>query len=122
MIDLVIYTDAATTSMIIAAIVLEPPVFLASRTLTAVLALRVGKRWSRLFRDTSLIYGLEMLAIFAILFDPSVDLEGKNVTFYVDNNNALHALVSNAPGPPSHFGHDPTDLVSEFRAEHGRLV
>ena len=70
--------------------------FLASRTLTAILPLRVGKRCSRLFQDNALIYGLEMLAIFAILFDPAADLAEKNVTFYVDNN-ALHALVSNAP-------------------------
>ena len=41
-----------------------------------------------------------MLAIFAILFDPLWDLTGLNITFFVDNNNALQDLVSNAPGPP----------------------
>ena len=98
--DLVIYTGAATTTMIIAAVIAEPAIFVKTRTLTATLSLRAGKHWAKLFETTALIYGLEMLAIFAVLFDPVVDLRGRNITFYVDNNNALAALVSNAPGPP----------------------
>ena len=98
--DLVIYTDAATATMIIAAIIVGTPVVLTSRALSSVLPLRVGKHWPRLFRDTALIYGLEMLAIFAVLIDPTVDLVVGNVTFYADSSNALQALASNAQGPP----------------------
>ena len=79
--DLVVYTDAATTTMIIAAIIIEPTVFTQTRTLSVTLSLRVGKHWDRLFDATALIYGLEMLSIFAVLFDPAVDLRGRNKPF-----------------------------------------
>ena len=61
----------------------------------------MGRRWLGLFAPTSLIYGLKMIAIFAFLYDTTADLAGRNVTFYVDNNHALEALVSNAAGPPA---------------------
>ena len=98
--DLIIYTDAATTTRIIAAVLLNPATFRNDKVIEAPLSLRVGEHWAKLFESTALIYGLEMLVIFAVLFDPLSDLYGQNVTFYVDNNNALQALVSNAPGPP----------------------
>ena len=40
-----------------------------------------------------------MLEICAISFGPLSDLTGVNITVLVGNNNALGALVSNAPGP-----------------------
>ena len=98
--DLIIYTDSATTTQIIAAVLIDPRSFRDTLTTTAVLSARVGPHWKKLFADTCEIYGLEMLAICAILFDPLSDLTGLNITFFVDNNNSLDALVSNAPGPP----------------------
>ena len=97
---LIVYTDAATATQIIAAVLIDHRAFRAGRTLSAVLSKRVGPRWRVLFESTCAIYGLEMLAIFAILFDPLWGLTGLNITFFVDNNNDLQALVSNAPGPP----------------------
>ena len=97
--DLIIYTDAATTTQIIAAVLIDPRSFRTTRTTSAVVSARVGPHWRALFSETCEIYGLEMLAILAILFDPLSDLRGLNIMFFVDNNNALEALVSNAPGP-----------------------
>ena len=55
--------------------------FLSARALTATLSLRVGRHWDTLFQKTALIYGLEMLAVFAILFGPCADLAGKTLRF-----------------------------------------
>ena len=98
--DIIIYTDAATTAQIIAAVLIDPRSFRTTLTTSAVISAKVGPHWGKLFDETSEIYGLEMLAIFAILFDPLSDLSGPNIVFFVDNNNSLEALVSNAPGPP----------------------
>ena len=97
MTDLIIYTDAATTTQIIAAVLVGPRSFRTTRTTSAVISARVGPHWMTLFASTCEIYGLEMMAILAILFDPLSDLTGINITFFVDNNNSLEALVSNAP-------------------------
>ena len=99
MTDLVIYTDAATTTQIIAAVLIDPRSFRTTKTTSAVISSKVGPHWRTLFASTCEIYGLEMLAILAILFDPLSDLTGLNIIFFADNNNSLEALVSNAPGP-----------------------
>ena len=56
-----------------------------------------GENWRGLFMETNLIYGLELLAVVQTAADPSIDLDGKCVTFYVDNNNAISALVRAGP-------------------------
>lgn len=61
---------------------------------------RAGNRREALFAHAALIYGIEILDIFAILFDSATDIDGENVAFYLDNNNSPDASVSNAPGPP----------------------
>ena len=94
--DKIIYNDAATNTRIIAAIIINPATFSSGQTLGASLSIRVGKRRVGLFASTALIYGLE---IPAVLFEPLSGLNGINVTCYADND-ALEALVSNAPGPP----------------------
>ena len=99
--DLIIYTDAATTTQIIAAVLIDPRSFRAALKTSAVLSSRVGPRWKKLSNDTCEIYGLEMLAIFAILFGPLSDLTGLNIVFFASNDNSLEAPVSNAPGPPA---------------------
>ena len=40
-----------------------------------------------------MIYGLELLDIALTTADSSIDLENKSITYYIDNNNALSALV-----------------------------
>ena len=60
----------------------------------------MGKRWKQLFPTTFEIYGLGILAIFAILLGPLRALKGINIILLVDNYNAVESLVGNAPGPP----------------------
>ena len=43
---------------------------------------------------------MEVLAVLAILLEKSNELRNKSVTFYIDNNNALSALIKNAANPP----------------------
>ena len=95
----VVYTDAAGKSQIIAAVIIDPTTFLESKTINKVRATRTGRRWKETFEDTSYIYGLEMLAILAILMTEGEDLRGRSVTFYIDNNNALTALIKNSATP-----------------------
>ena len=40
-----------------------------------------------------------MLAVLAILMDKNNGLKGRTVTFYIDNNNALQALIKNSGNP-----------------------
>ena len=97
----IIYTDAAAKTRIIASVVIDPLSLRMGKTVEATRSRRVGPHWARLFDATALIYGLEMVAIFAILFDPEADLSGRNITFYLASNNALASLLSNAAGPPA---------------------
>ena len=52
-----------------------------------------------MFIDTNLIYGLEMLALLALLYRPNNRLEGRNATFHIDNGNAFEAVVKNNAKP-----------------------
>lgn len=46
-----------------------------------------------IFLKTILIYGLEMLAIVRAAAYPDLDMGGQCITFHIDNNNALAALI-----------------------------
>ena len=95
----VVYTDAAGKSAIIAAVVIDPSRFTESKTIDTVWSLKTGLRWKSTFAKTNFIYGLELLALLALLMEKGNDIRGKSVTFYIDNDNALHALVKNASEP-----------------------
>ena len=45
------------------------------------------------FRDTSVIYGLELFAAVAAIFSLRYQLRGCSITVYIDNNAALSALI-----------------------------
>ena len=77
----IVDTDAATTTQIIAAVVIDTRTLRSDRAISAVVSRRVGPRWKSLFDSTSEIYGLEMLAIFAILFGPTADMRNLSVIF-----------------------------------------
>ena len=49
--------------------------------------------WIKLFLETNLIYGLELLDIVLTTADSSLGLDNKNITYYIDNNNAISDLV-----------------------------
>ena len=97
--DRIVYTDAAGKSRIIAAVILDPANFKRTKYLRSITHVRTGLRWTRTFADTSYIYGLEMLAILATLMERGDDLRNQSVTFYIDNNNALLAILKNSAKP-----------------------
>ena len=97
--DFVVFTDAATSSAIIDAVIIDRATFVASQTINEVRTAVAGKYWELLFDQTCLIYGLEMLAILAILYEAGGQLAGKNATFHIDNQNALQAIIKNNATP-----------------------
>ena len=101
--DVVIYTDAATSTLVIAAIVIEPDVFKTESMFSATFTETADPDWVTIFQGTTLIYGLELLAVIATIFVLRDFLRGKNVTFYVDNSNTKDALVK---------GFSPTPVIN----------
>ena len=90
--DFVIYSDAASTHVRIAAIL-----FKGGSTGPPIIELLVKGRtplfWIRMFHSTNLIYGLELLALLAFIYMNRFVLRNKSVNIYIDNNNALCALI-----------------------------
>ena len=93
--DLMVYTDAAASTEIICALVIGVGQFKSSHTINECIAMTTGKRWKTIFNETNYIYGLEMLAVLALVIDPKADIDGKAIVFYLDNDNAVKALVKN---------------------------
>ena len=93
--DLTAYTDAATSTQIICALVIQVDQFKSSHTISECIAMTTGKRRKSIFNKTNYIYGLEMLAAAALVIDPKADIDGKAIVFYIDNDNAAKALVGN---------------------------
>ena len=93
--DVLIYTDAATSTQVICALVIKVDQFKTSHTISECATMTTGKRWKTLFNKTNYIYGLEMLALLALVIDPRADIDGKAIVFYLDNDNAVKALVKN---------------------------
>ena len=97
--DIIMFTDAATSTRIIAAVTIVRDDFITNESVKEVLTLTTGKHWGRLFDSTNLIYGLEMLALLTKLYQSNEDLIDKNITFHIDNRNAFDALVKNSAKP-----------------------
>ena len=97
--DMVVFTDAASSTSIIAAVTINRTQFIQDETICEARYSTTGKQWETLFDSTNLIYGLEMLALLAILYRPNNLLYGKNATFHIDNGNALEAAVKNNARP-----------------------
>ena len=89
----IIYTDAATETSVAAAIIFDRAEFMENQTIETCRWMYAGENWMGLFIETNLIYGLELLAVVQTAADTSIELDGKCVTFYVDNNNTISALV-----------------------------
>ena len=56
-------------------------------------ASRAPAIWSYFFRNTALIYGLELLALVLFFEDHAAFLKGPCCWVYLDNNNCLASLV-----------------------------
>ena len=103
--EIIIYTDAATSTRIVAAIILDVAEFLRVGEFQAVFKEVSSLEWQTTFKDTTYIYGLEMLAIIATVYILGDFLRNKNVVFYVDNSNAKDALVK---------GFSPTRIINRM--------
>ena len=90
--DFVLYSDAASTMSQIAAILFKgghsgsPKIELLTKGKTP-------KFWIRLFHRANLIYGLDLLALLGFIFANRHRLKGSSINAYLDNNNALCALI-----------------------------
>ena len=91
--DWIIYSDAATTTGIMACVVFHRNDFLQSPRIRIARWVKAHPTWLGIFDDTNLIYGLETLALTMTIADPDLPLDNSLVTCYVDNNNTLCALV-----------------------------
>ena len=92
--------DAAGKSQIIASVILDPSSRKHAKYISSTTHIRTGGRWGKTFAPTSYIYGLEMLAVLTTLRGEGSDLANKSVTFYIDNNNALLAILKTPPTQP----------------------
>lgn len=90
--DFVIYSDAATSSNRIAALLFtggqkgDPIVLLEACS-------GVPKAWNEAFHKTNLIYGLELLALLGFIYMNRALLANCTVNIYIDNNNALASVI-----------------------------
>ena len=91
--DKIIYTDAATETMILASVVFDERDFDSAVFISEAYHEVDPDEWMARFSETNLIYGLELLAAVRTAADPRIDLDNKNVTFYIDSNNAKMALI-----------------------------
>ena len=97
--DWVIFTDAATSAEIIAAISFKRADFEIGESASEVISAVAGPYWDHLFDKTNKIYGLEMLALLEKLYRPNWDIRNQNATFHIDNRNAFEAVIKNNATP-----------------------
>ena len=64
--EFIIYTDAATSTRIVAAVLISPKNFLSDFVSEYLFSETSGPEWEVVFDETTYIYGLEMLDIIAI--------------------------------------------------------
>ena len=91
--DFIIYSDAATSAMIMAIVALFRSDFIISHRIAHCCGIRASGAWARLFPETSLIYGLGHTALVLTVAGPRIPLNNIRITCYVDNNNTLAALI-----------------------------
>ena len=103
--EFLVYSDAATSTRIITAVVINVAGFISSGKGAATFSETTSKDWVDVFDSTTYIYGLEMLAIIATLMKCRTILRGRNVVFYIDNTNAKDALVK---------GFSPTPVINRL--------
>ena len=95
-----VFTDAATSAAIIAAVTIIRDEFGDSESILEVRFFATGKYWDSLSGPASVIYGLWTLDLLAALYRPDDLLAGENVTFQnatfrIYNGNAFEAVVKN---------------------------
>ena len=88
--DWLLYTDAASNPPCICALLFVP-----RKGTNGLDSQRVAfvRPWAQLFRQTCLIFGLELLALAAFVEDFAPHLAGQSIWIYMDNNNCLSAMT-----------------------------
>ena len=92
-------TDAAKSTMIIAAVVINRQDYSRSPCFSSPRAIRVGSYWHPLCDKTCLIYVLEVLALLALVATDDTDLLNNAVIYHLDRNNAHEALAKKDARP-----------------------
>ena len=96
----IVYADEAGKSGIIASVCIMHETCVASDRLDAAQAPDTGHRWRKTFGKTFYIYGLDSLSVLEMIHGKSSELRNRSVTFYIENDNFLCALINNAANPP----------------------
>ena len=91
--DIVIFTDAATTTMIMEGVVFRKTDCDADNSALECHGLVSGPGRTEYFTDMILIYGLELTALVLTTADPNLPLGALSTTYYIDNNCAKCALI-----------------------------
>ena len=91
--DWIIYSDAATSTRIMACVVINREDFLTSPRIRTSRWVKANRLWLDIFADTNLILGLELVALVLTIADPDLPISDSCITCYVDNTNTLCALV-----------------------------
>ena len=89
--DLVVYTDAALLSRLLAAVVLSPTP--SSFSASLLLVSSTPQAWMKKFNRKNPIIGMELLAPLALLWGFPKLLRGKRINLYVDNDTVSNALI-----------------------------
>ena len=88
-----IYTDAATSTGITAALVFNNEIPSDHPAIDELRGETSPPLWGATFDSATYIYGLEMLAVVGILLFLGAGLRNKTVVFYIDNSNCRDALA-----------------------------
>ena len=91
--DATVVTDSAKSTMIVAAVTLDRPLFIQHHTVAEARSETLGPHRANLFAETNLIYGMETLALLVFLCGGDPDLKVKAATFHIDNENAINAVI-----------------------------
>ena len=91
--DVIIYTAAAASTLIMDRIVIFRLDFLESKRIAHCRGIKASADWIHLFSESSLIYGLELTALVLTVADPRIPLNNLCITCYVDNNHTLSASI-----------------------------
>ena len=87
--DKIIYTDAATETMILPILVFDKCEFSATGIIPDAYYDVASGEWAALFSETNLNYGLELLGAPQTVADPMIDICRKSTTFYIDKTRKL---------------------------------
>ena len=88
--DWLLYADAATNPPCICALLFDPWEAGASLDTQMVAFVRP---WTQMFKQTCLIFGLELLALAALAEDHGPRLAGQSIWLYMGNNKCLSAMT-----------------------------